>query len=120
MEGISFDQELLCTSVQRVYVGTPASEGDPGQGVFFPLAADLGLTLLRCVPTSNKVSGNTAAELQASAEQLLTDLSLVASATNRAAANDAWGAERVAVRGGNLVPPQGGIGGLLYRVTLSI
>lgn len=119
-EGIAFDEELLCTAVQRVYVGTAGGEGDVGQGSYFPLVADLGLVLLRCVPKSVKVSGNTAAELGASAAQLLTDLSLVTSATTRAASEGAWGCERVRVTGGNLVPPQGGIGGLLFRVSLSI
>lgn len=120
IEGIAFDEEMVCTAVQRVYVGAAGADGDPGQGSFFPLVADLGLVLLRCVPKSARVSGNTAAELGASAVQLLTDLSLVTSATTRAAANDAWGCERVRVGGGNLVPPQGGIGGLLFRVSLSI
>lgn len=120
MEGLSYDEELLAVSLQRLVVGVPAQQGDVGQGVFFPLVAEYGLTLLRCVPTTTKVSGLTAAQLNASATEVLTDLSLVASATNRAAVNGAWGSERVQVGGGNLVPPQAGIGGVLYRVTLTV
>lgn len=120
MEGLSYDEELLAVSLQRLLVGTPGAEGDPGSGVYFPLMAEYGLTLLRCVPTTTKVSGLTAAQLNASAAEVLTDLSLVASATNRAAVNGAWACERVRVGGGNLVPPQGGIGGVLYRVTITI
>lgn len=120
VEGLSLDVEQLATAVQRVYVGTPGAEGDPGSGLFFPLVADLALVLTRCVPTSSTPSGPTAKALGDSARTILTDLSLVASAVGRAAANDAWGCERVRIGGGTPIAPSGGLGGLLYRVSLSI
>ncbi len=119
-EGLSFDDEMLAVAVQRIYVGTAAAEGDPGSGSYFPLVADLALVLLRCIPTSSSQKGVTAERLQESAEALLTDLSLIASATNRAAVADAWGCERIRIGGGELLQPSGGVGGVTYRLTLSV
>lgn len=121
----AWDCDMLAVQVEREF----SYSGSVAQEVIEPLTeavafamrgAQLGITLLRCVPTSDE-DGNppTAASEQAAAELILTDsqrmLNVLVAAVR---AGDIGGCNSVAFMEWVSQGPQGGLGGGLLRVRL--
>lgn len=121
----AWDCDMLAVQVEREfsYSGNLAQEViEPlTQGVAFAMrGAQLGITLVRCVPVPDE-EGNppTAANEQASAELILTDSQRMLNVLVAAVRNgDIGGCNSVAFMEWVALGPEGGLGGGLLRVRI--
>lgn len=121
LAGAAVDCEMVVVAPERIFSGLPGDESQVPELCLTARSIEMTAAIFRCVPTGGQ-SPPTAAQMDASAVELLADLEKLDSSIRTAAAGGALADDPyyVVVGRGFLVAPAGGYGGAAVTVSVPL